>query len=89
MTPTAYRGIVSGGVILLEEKAPLTEGTPVLVTPLSGARGSGAAIAAALKAAPKVPIDWVDELEQLIAEGRRPPAPPALFGGATGEQESR
>jgi hypothetical protein len=70
MTPTIYRGIVSGGVILLDEKMPLIEGTQVLVTPLSGVRGSGAAVVAALKAAPKVPTEWVDELEQLIAEGQ-------------------
>jgi hypothetical protein len=40
MTTTAYRGIVSGGVILLAEKMPLTEGTQVLVTPWSAARRS-------------------------------------------------
>jgi hypothetical protein len=36
------------------------------------APGSPAALLAALGAAPPVPAEWVDELEQLIAQGLRP-----------------
>jgi hypothetical protein len=50
----------------------LNEGAQVLVTPL-GMAGSAAAILAATEAPPQVPSEWVDELEELIAEGRRPP----------------
>jgi hypothetical protein len=64
-----------GGVILLNPGTPLTDGTEVLVTPLSAIWGSSAAILAAVENSPKVPPEWVDELEQLIAEGRRPPSP--------------
>jgi hypothetical protein len=79
MTQTAYHGVVRGGVILLDQGTPLAEGTEVLVSPLSVARGSAAAIVAAVENSPKVPCEWVDELEQLIAEGRRPPSPPVEF----------
>ncbi len=79
MAKTAYRGVVRGGVVLLGENTALTEGTEVLVTPLDGARGSPTAILAAMETSPKVPHEWVDELERLIAEGRRPPSPPILF----------
>jgi L-serine deaminase len=60
-------------VVLLEHQAPLTEGTEVVVTPVAGACGTAASVLAAMEAAPKVPVEWVDELEQLIAAGRRPP----------------
>jgi hypothetical protein len=79
MTHTAYRGVVRGGVVLLDQGTPLTEGTEVLVTPVSASRGSPAALLAALENSPKVPPEWVDELEQLIAEGQRPPSPPVVF----------
>jgi hypothetical protein len=36
------------------------------------APGSPAALLAAIAAAPPVPAEWVDELEQLIAKGLRP-----------------
>ena len=88
MTRTAYRGVVRGGVVLLDAEMPLTEGTEVLVTPLAGAPGSPAAIVAAMDNAPKVPPEWVDELEQLIAEGRRPPAPPVTFLDEPGSREN-
>jgi hypothetical protein len=38
----------------------------------SVAPGTPTAILAALAAAPPVPAEWVDELEQLIAQGQRP-----------------
>jgi hypothetical protein len=88
MTRTGYHGVVRGGVVLLEEQTPLTEGTQVLVTPVAGAHGSAAAIVAAMENSPKVPPEWVDELEQLIAQGRRPPAPPVSFLDEPGSQES-
>jgi hypothetical protein len=87
MATTAYRGVVRGGVVLLDKDSILTEGTQVLVTPLAGAPGSSAAILAAMDNAPKVPVEWVDELEKLIGEGRRPPSPPAAFPDEAGSQE--
>jgi hypothetical protein len=88
MTQTAYRGVVRGGVVLLDQGVPLTEGTEVLVTPVSMPRGSPAAILVALENAPKVPPEWVDELEQLIAKGRRPPSPPVAFPDEPASQEN-
>jgi hypothetical protein len=77
MTNGAYRGVVRGGTIVLHEgEAPLIEGTEVLVTPAAGPPGSPAAVLAAVEASPRVPAAWVDELEQLIAQGQRPPAHP-------------
>ena len=87
MTTTAYRGVVRGGVVLLDKDTPLTEGTQVLVTPATAAPGSPAAILAAMNSAPHVPTEWVDELERLIAEGQRAPAPPVLFPEESGSQE--
>jgi hypothetical protein len=87
MTQTAYRGVVRGGLVLLDQGTPLTDGTEVLVTPVSAPRGSPAAILAALENAPKVPPEWVDELEQLIAEGQRPPSPPVVFPDEPASQE--
>ena len=88
MTQTAYRGVVRGGVVLLDHGTPLPEGTEVVVTPVSAPRGSPAAILAALEKLPKVPPEWVDELEQLIAEGRRPPSPPVVFPDEPASQEN-
>ena len=79
MTTKTYRGVVRGGRIVLEPDARLGEGTEVVVTPIAGMPGSSAAVIEAVDAAPSVPSAWVDELEQLIAEGRRPLAPPELF----------
>lgn len=87
MIQTAYRGVVRGGVVLLDEETVLTEGTEVLVTPVAGTPGAPAAIIAAMENSPKVPAEWVDELEQLIAEGRRPPSPPVLFPDKPGSRE--
>lgn len=68
-----YRGVVrDGAIVLLEQKTPLREGVEVLVTVQPS--GPNAALIAALDAAPHVPPEWVDELERLIAEGKRPPA---------------
>jgi hypothetical protein len=77
MSLTAYR--VRGGVICLNEQMPLAECTEVLVTPLASAPSSPAAIVAAMDNSPKVPVEWVDELERAIASGRLTPAPPVTF----------
>jgi hypothetical protein len=82
MTPATIRGVVRGDTVLLDELSPLPDGTPVIVTPAadeSATRGDPAALLAALKAAPPVPGEWVDELESLIEQGRRPPARPNHF----------
>ena len=82
MASETYRGVVRGGaIILLNGDEPLVEGTEVLVTPLSKAPGTPAAVLAAMAAEPHVPEVWVDELEQLIAEGRRPPTRENPFVG--------
>jgi hypothetical protein len=80
MSNVTYRGTVQDGVVVLrgDQQAP-ANGTEVLVTLLPAARGSGAALVAALDRLPKLPPEWVDELEQLIAQGQRPPAGPELF----------
>jgi hypothetical protein len=88
MPTTAYRGVVRGGVVRLEQGTPLSEGTEVLVTPVNASRNSPAAILAALDKLPKVPPEWVDELEQLIAAGQRPPSPPVEFPDEPASQEN-
>jgi hypothetical protein len=79
MAGNQYRGIVRGGtIVLLENPQILTDGMEVLITPV-GKPGSAAALLAAVEAPPHVPSEWVDELEALIAAGRRPPARNQLF----------
>lgn len=76
MTSTSYRGVVRGRTVLLEDDPCLPDGTEVVVTPTPGGSDDcapAAALLAALKTAPPVPPEWVDELEALIAQGRRPP----------------
>jgi hypothetical protein len=75
-------------VVVLETQTPLAEGTEVVVTPVVGARGSAASVLAAVEDSPRVPAEWVDELEQLIAQGQRPPARLDLFIDEQGSQES-
>ena len=71
----SYRGIVKGGTIVFRaHPSPLADGTEVIVTPLNPEPGTPAAVLAAMAAEPHVPSEWVDELEQLIAEGQRPPS---------------
>jgi len=73
MPAATYRGVVRGGkVVLLENETPLADGTEVLVTPFR-APGTPAAVLAAVESSPHVPAERVDELEQLIVAGRRPP----------------
>ena len=88
MTNQTYRGVVRGGrVVFLEKDTPLTEGTEVPVTPVAGARGSPAAVLAGLASLPAVPSSWVDELEELIAQGRRPPTHKDPFADESGGPE--
>jgi hypothetical protein len=90
MTDPVYRGVVRGGVVVIrEEGMPLTEGTEVFVTPAGDPRGSPAAVLAAVETSPPVPAAWVDELDQLIARGRRPPTRHDPFGDATARPEGR
>jgi hypothetical protein len=88
MTTETYRGVVRGGLVVLDKETPLTEGTEVVVTPVAGVLGSPAAVLAAVEATPSVPAQWVDELEQIIAQGRRPPADSELFMDEKGGKES-
>jgi hypothetical protein len=88
MTSETYRGVVRCGmVVLLETDTRLAEGTEVLVTPVAGTPGSPAAVLAAVAASPQVPAGWVDELEQRIAQGRRPPTRKDPFPDEPGSQE--
>lgn len=73
MSQQSYHGIIQGGQVrLLDAVPPIPEGTPVLVTAIPAPVGSGAAVIAAVDAAPRVPAAWVDELEQLIRAGEQP-----------------
>jgi hypothetical protein len=67
MSQQIYHGIIQGGQVrLLDAALSLPEGTPVLVTALPAPPGTGASVIAAVDAARRVPVAWVDELEQLI-----------------------
>jgi hypothetical protein len=79
MTTTVYRGIVKDGAVVLENDVRLRDGAEVLVTPVAATAGTPAALLDALKTAPPVPSEWVDELEQLISEGRRLQSRPQVF----------
>lgn len=69
-----YRGVVHHGTVMLSEEVPLADGTEVLVTPILREPGNAAAVLAAMNSLPRVPAEWVDELEQLIVEGQRSPS---------------
>lgn len=73
------RGHVTNGVVVLQEGHSIPEGTLVEVTPLLLKPGDPATVIAAMRSAPTIPPDWVDDLERLIAEGKNPPAPPVSF----------
>ena len=53
MSTTAYRGVVRGGVVLLDKDTSLTEGTHVLVTAV-GTPGSSAAMDRGVSSATQV-----------------------------------
>lgn len=89
MSSRPYRGVMRGGMVVFPEGAQTPpEGTEVLVTPLTTEAGTPAAVLAAMAAGPPVPRDWVDELEELIASGTRPPLREDLFGNAAGDPEA-
>lgn len=75
------RGHVANGVVVLPSATNLPEGTLVEVTPLKEQAGVAAAstILAAMQKLPKIPPEWVDELEEAISAGRRAPAKPFDF----------
>ena len=75
-------------VVLLEEETPLQEGTEVLEMLVSDTLGSPASALAAVEKAPQVPAGWVDELEQIIAQGWRWAARPDTFLDELGIQKS-
>jgi hypothetical protein len=80
MNNETYRGVVRQGmIVLLENETALMEGTEVFVTPVGSGRGTAAGVLAAVKSAPHVPPEWVDELEQAISSGRRPPTHDSAF----------
>ncbi len=90
MTDGFYHGVVRGGTITLREgEPPLADGTEVLVTPLPPEPGTPAAVLAAMARAPHVPSAWVDELEQLMAAGQRPPLRENLFAEDCDTSEQR
>lgn len=79
MTAAIYRGTVRNGTIVLDHGAQLKDGVEVIVTPVAATPGSTKSVLEALDATPPVPSEWVDELEELIAAGRRPQSHPDLF----------
>lgn len=72
MSKPAYKGVVKGRNIMLEEGVDLPEGAKVLVTPLEAEEGSPQALLAAMDAPPHCKPEDVDELMRLINEGKRP-----------------
>jgi hypothetical protein len=67
-----YRGVVRGGLVVIHgENAPLVEGTEVVITPAAEFTGTSTAVMAAMNSQPKVPAEWVDEMEQFISDGQR------------------
>ncbi|HZZ80546.1 MAG TPA: hypothetical protein VFE62_18730 [Gemmataceae bacterium] len=74
MSTATYRGVVRSGTVVPLDPMPLAEGTEVLIAPKEEPVGTSSAILAAAATAPRVPSDWVDELENLIAQGKRAPS---------------
>src|SRR4030095_9490806 len=74
--PVAYKGIVRGKIIELEEPLPYPDGQPlsVSVEPWAGQLepGSPAAIRQVMHEPPHLRWEAVDELEQAIATGKLP-----------------
>lgn len=72
MRNAAYKGVVKGRTVVLDEAADLPEGTEVLVTAVEALRGSPQGVLAAMDAPPHVEPEDVDELVRLIEQGKRP-----------------
>ena len=71
-----YKGVAKGKIIELEEALPYSEGQAVSVS-VEALRpevspGSAAAILKAMRNLPDINPDDVDELEQLIRQGKLP-----------------
>ena len=81
MHSAAYRGVVRGRTVLLDEAAPLADGTEVLVTPVDSHTHTADAFLAAINAEPHVATEDVDALERAIVAGRRPRSDLNPFGG--------
>jgi hypothetical protein len=86
MSVATYHGVVRGRTVLLDDAAPLVDGTEVFVTPVEARRGSAAALLAAINAEPHVSSEDVDEFERAIAQGRRPLSRIAPFTDESGEE---
>lgn len=74
MENTQNHGVVHGGVVVLRNGAnSLKDGTKVIVRPVPESSGLSSSVIAAVECAPQVSPAWVDELDDLIAQGRRLP----------------
>ncbi len=76
------RGIARGNTIVLERPLPLPDGQPVTVTVeprKTPERGSPAAVLAAVRRAPHLSDEDVDELQQSILAGRQPASFVGIF----------
>lgn len=71
MNQAVWRGIVKGRKVILDKEAKLPDGTAVLVTPLTAAKGSPEAVLAAMDAPPHPQPHDVEELRCLIEGGKR------------------
>jgi hypothetical protein len=71
-----YKGVAKGKIIELEEPLPYSEGQAVSVSvealPPELQPGSAAAILNVMRSLPDIDPQDVDELEQLIKQGRLP-----------------
>jgi hypothetical protein len=73
--------------LVLKARAWKEAGARGLKPRLRSAPGSSSSVLAALEKSPQVAAEGVDELEQLIALGRRPPARPNLSAEESGSEE--
>ena len=73
MERTTFRGVVRQGQVELLDQPPPADGTEVIVVPVTQEPGTPGALLAAMTGPPHLPPEWLDEFEQLLAEGRRPP----------------
>lgn len=66
-----YRGIVHNGSVHFGAPMPLLDGSLVDVVPIAKPHETTSAMLETLQKQPPIPLEWVDELEALIAEGDR------------------
>ena len=67
-------GCVKNGVVVLNNGAPLPDGTLVLVTPVPQQAGTPLGVIAAMEAEPHLLPEDIAELDRAIAAGKRPAA---------------